>query len=103
MAEACSTSIGPTAACRQWQKTSRDGPGADQEVIDGAFYDRISAWWRFEQTRLLREIERHGEAEESYTEDGMRLLALARNTRQLFARQAPREKKRLLSLVPVEL
>ncbi|WP_189363088.1 hypothetical protein [Mesorhizobium sp. M4A.F.Ca.ET.022.05.2.1] len=52
---------------------------------------------------MLREIERHGEAEESYTEDGMRLLALARNTRQLFARQAPREKKRLLSLVPVEL
>ncbi|WP_292414323.1 hypothetical protein, partial [Mesorhizobium sp.] len=29
-------------------------------------------------------------------EDGVRLLELARNARQLFARQAPGEKKRLL-------
>ncbi|WP_292569638.1 hypothetical protein [Mesorhizobium sp.] len=26
--------------------------------IDNAFYDRMSAQWRVEQTRLLREIER---------------------------------------------
>lgn len=67
--------------------------------IDSAFYDRMSAQWRVEQTRLLREIERHGEAEESYMEDGVRLLELARNARQLFARQAPGEKKRLLNLL----
>lgn len=67
--------------------------------IESAFYDRMSAQWRVEQTRLLREIERHGEAEESYMEDGVRLLELARNARQLFARQAPGEKKRLLNLL----
>ena len=67
--------------------------------VDSAFYDRMSAQWRVEQTRLLREIERHGAAEESYMEDGVRLLELARNARQLFARQAPGEKKRLLNLL----
>lgn len=41
------------------------------------------------QTRLLREIERHGQAEESYMEDGARLLELTRNARQLFVRQPP--------------
>ncbi|MER8524065.1 MULTISPECIES: hypothetical protein [unclassified Mesorhizobium] len=34
--------------------------------IDNAFYDRMSAQWRVEQARLLREIERHGEAQEAY-------------------------------------
>ncbi|MDX8482458.1 hypothetical protein RFN28_28960 [Mesorhizobium sp. VK24D] len=61
--------------------------------IDNAFYGRMSAQWRVEQTRLLREIERHGEAEESYMEDGVRLLELARNASHLFARRAPGEKK----------
>ena len=67
--------------------------------VDSAFYDRMSAQWRVEQTRLLREIERHGAAKESHMEDGVRLLELARNARQLFARQAPGEKKRLLNLL----
>ncbi|MES0056590.1 zinc ribbon domain-containing protein [Mesorhizobium sp. M0078] len=67
--------------------------------IDNAFYDRMSAQWRTEQTRLLREIERHGSAEESYMEDGIRLLELARKAGQLFAKQPVHEKKRLLNLV----
>ncbi len=52
-----------------------------------------------EQTRLLREVERHTDAEHSYMDDGIRLLELARNAGALFARQAPPEKKRLLNLV----
>ncbi len=67
--------------------------------IDNAFYDRMSAQWRTEQTRLLREIERHGSAEESYMEDGIRLLELARNASRLFVKQPAHEKKRLLNLV----
>lgn len=67
--------------------------------IDNAFYDRMSAQWRVEQTRLLREIERHSEAQESYMEDGLRLLELAREASRLFAKQAANEKKRLLNLV----
>ncbi|MDG4879219.1 recombinase family protein [Mesorhizobium sp. WSM4935] len=67
--------------------------------IDNAFFDRMSAQWRVEQTRLLRDMERHGEAQESYMEDGVRLLELAHNAGQLFLRQPPHEKKRLLNLV----
>ncbi|ESZ05711.1 resolvase [Mesorhizobium sp. L2C089B000] len=67
--------------------------------IDNAFYDRMSAQWRVEQTRLMREIERHGEAQESYMDDGIQLLELARNASQMFTHQAPNEKKRLLNLV----
>jgi site-specific DNA recombinase len=52
--------------------------------IDNAFYDRMSAQWRAEQTRLLREIKRHSEAQESYMEDGLRLLELARDASRLF-------------------
>jgi site-specific DNA recombinase len=67
--------------------------------IDNVFYDRMWAQWRVEQTRLLREIGRHSEAQESYMEDGLRLLELARDASQLFAKQAPNEKKRLRNLV----
>ncbi len=67
--------------------------------IDNAYYDRLSAQWRVEQTRLLREIERHTEAEETYMDDGVKLLELAQNARRLFMKQAPHEKKRLLNLV----
>jgi site-specific DNA recombinase len=59
----------------------------------------MSAQWRTEQTRLLREMERHGSAEESYMEDGIRLLDLARNASRLFLKQPSHEKKRLLNLV----
>ncbi|TIN30216.1 MAG: hypothetical protein E5Y31_08600 [Mesorhizobium sp.] len=52
----------------------------------------MSAQWRVEQTRLLREIERHSEAQESYMEDGLRLLELARDASRLFAKQAANEK-----------
>lgn len=67
--------------------------------IDNAIYDRMSAQWRTEQTRLLREIERHGNAEESYMEDGIRLLELAQNASRLFVKQPAHEKKRMLNLV----
>ena len=67
--------------------------------IDNAFYDRTANAWKVEQTRLLREIERHTDAEHSYMDDGIKLLELARNAGALFARQAPHEKKRLLNLV----
>lgn len=67
--------------------------------IGNAFYDRTANAWKVEQTRLLREIERHTDAEHSYMDDGIKLLELARNAGALFARQAPHEKKRLLNLV----
>jgi site-specific DNA recombinase len=62
--------------------------------------DRMSAGWREEQNRCLREIEHHGAAEQSYMEEGVHILELARNTGSLFERQQPREKRRLLSFMP---
>src|SRR5262249_54857450 len=66
---------------------------------DGAFFDRMSAEWRAEQHRCLREIERHQAADQSYLEEGVRLLELARNAQRLFEKQNPREKRRLLNFV----
>lgn len=40
-----------------------------------------------------------GHAEHSYMDDGIRLLELARNARELFAKQEAHEKKRVLNLV----
>jgi hypothetical protein len=67
--------------------------------IGGDFYDRMAGQWREEQTRYLREIERHQEAEQSYMEDGLRILELARDAQALFERQPAREKRRLLNFV----
>src|SRR5262245_50029282 len=67
--------------------------------VDGAFFERMSAEWRAEQDRCLREIERHRAADQSYLEEGVRLLELARNSQRLFEKQEPREKRRLLNFV----
>jgi DNA invertase Pin-like site-specific DNA recombinase len=65
--------------------------------VDAAFFERMSAEWRVEQDRCLREIERHQAADQSYLEEGVRLLELARNAQRLFEKQNPREKRRLLN------
>lgn len=67
--------------------------------IDQTFHDRMAKAWKTDQVRLLREIERHTDAEHSYMDDGIKLLELARNARELFAKQEAHEKKRLLNLV----
>jgi site-specific DNA recombinase len=67
--------------------------------IDASFYERMSAAWREAQTRCLREIEQHQAANGSYMGEGVRLLELARNARNLFQKQEPREKRRLLNFL----
>ncbi len=49
--------------------------------------------------RCLREIERHEAAEQSYMDEGVQILELARNAQKLFEQQQPREKRRLLNFV----
>jgi hypothetical protein len=39
--------------------------------VDGSFFDKTSAGWREEQSRCLREIERHQSAEQSYMDEGV--------------------------------
>ena len=49
--------------------------------------------------RLQHDIDRHEEAEQSYMDEGVRILELARNAQALFERQPAREKRRLLNFV----
>jgi hypothetical protein len=45
--------------------------------VDGAFFDKMSAEWREEQNRCLREIERHEAAEQSYMDEGVQILCVS--------------------------
>jgi site-specific DNA recombinase len=67
--------------------------------VDDAFFERMSGEWRAEQDRCQREIERHQTADQSYLEEGVRILELARNAQRLFEKQEPREKRRLLNFL----
>ena len=68
-------------------------------LVAAAFFGRMSNQWREEQNRCLSEIERLQAADRSYLDEGVQLLELACNAQRLFARQEPREKRRLLNLL----
>jgi len=67
--------------------------------IDAAFFDRKAAEWRREQDAILRNIQAHQDADQSYIEDGIQLLELASDAQQLFLEQEPKEKRRLLEFM----
>ena len=67
--------------------------------IDAGFFDRMAAQRRDEQARCLRDIERHRTANQSYLDEGIHLLELARSARRLFEGQDAREKRRLLDFM----
>jgi hypothetical protein len=67
--------------------------------IDKHFFEKLSTEWRSEQARCAREITWHQAADQSYLEEGVRLLYLAHDARRLFAKQEPQEKRRLLNFV----
>jgi site-specific DNA recombinase len=67
--------------------------------IDVAFFDRKSREWRSEQNRLLDAIKEHETANESYMEEGIRILELAQRAGDLFDKQPAHEKRRLLDCV----
>jgi site-specific DNA recombinase len=67
--------------------------------IDAGFFDRMAAQWRDEQARCLRDIELHQTANQSYLDEGIHLLELARSARRLFEGQEAREKRRLLDFM----
>jgi site-specific DNA recombinase len=72
---------------------------ATNGLVDAAFFDKMSNQWREEQNRCQREIDRHRSAEQSYMDEGVQILELARNAPRLFERQEPRQKRRLLNFV----
>jgi site-specific DNA recombinase len=55
--------------------------------IETAFFDSKSAEWRAEQDRLLRDVATHPAANQTYIEEGVRLLHLAQRAHELFERQ----------------
>jgi len=67
--------------------------------IDGTFFDRKASEWRAEQHRIRQTIQTHQTANESYFDEGLRLLELARRAHMLFRRQPENEKRRLLDFV----
>src|SRR5215472_11375894 len=68
-------------------------------LVETAFFEKMSNQWRDEQNRCLREIERHQAADQSYMDEGVQLLELARNAQRLFANQEAREKRRMLNFL----
>ncbi len=68
-------------------------------LIDTATYKRNAEAWREELRRHRRSIARHEDAHRNYTEEGIRLLDLARRASDLFEKQPPQEKRRLLHYV----
>ena len=67
--------------------------------VAAEFFDWKSTEWRAEQDRLLRSIEEHQHANRTYIDEGVRLLELASRAAELFQRQTPLEKRRLLNCV----
>jgi site-specific DNA recombinase len=67
--------------------------------VDVLFFDRKSKEWRCEQDLFLRSIEGHQTANQTYLEEGIRLLELGQRAYALFEKQEPREKRRLLNFL----
>lgn len=67
--------------------------------IDNAFFDRMSENWHGEQNRILRDIEQHQKANQSYFNEGIKILELARKASSLFEKQQPHEKRKLLNFL----
>jgi len=67
--------------------------------IDAAFFDRKAADWRSKQDRLITAIESHQTANQTYFDEGIRILELAQNAYSLFVRQKPLKKRRLLNFL----
>lgn len=68
-------------------------------LIDAAFFERKVSEWRTEQDKLLRSMGEHQSANQSYLYEGIRLLELSHRAPELFQRQEPREKRKLLNFV----
>ena len=74
-----------------------------EDKLDGRItndeFDRKAAGWRTEQQKMLRAIEQHQKANQSYMGLGMQLLDLAQEVPRLFRKQTPGEQRKLLGLL----
>jgi site-specific DNA recombinase len=65
--------------------------------IDSQFFAKVSADWRGEQDRCLREIGWHQKADRNYLEQGARLLEMAQGSARIFKKQNAHQKIRMLN------
>jgi site-specific DNA recombinase len=92
-----------TALQKQYQRLQHRLDAMYVDKLDGtisqAFFDERSGAWRSEQADILRKIEQHQQANQTYVDEGVRLLELAQRATMLYERQEMREKRRLLDFV----
>jgi site-specific DNA recombinase len=92
-----------TALQKHYQKLQHRLDAMYVDKLDGtiaqAFFDQKSGEWRSEQADILRTIEQHQRANQTYVDEGVRLLELAQRATTLYERQEMREKRRLLDFV----
>lgn len=67
--------------------------------VDGQFFQRKFEEWRNEQDRIKQHVERLGNADRSYQDEGVRIFELAQKAAGLYVRQEMAEKRRLLQIV----
>jgi site-specific DNA recombinase len=73
------------------------------DKLDGSIpqnqFDHMSESFRKEQSDLLRHIEKHQQANQTYLDEGIHLLELAQKAVVLYEKQDMQEKRRLLDFV----
>jgi site-specific DNA recombinase len=67
--------------------------------IDANFFDCKASEWRAQQTRIRSNIDAHHAANQSYIQEGIKLLELAQHAARLFESQPAKEKRKLLDFV----
>ncbi len=68
-------------------------------TVDQRFFERMSRDWRNEQELCAQQIQRHQSADQSYLEEGARLLELAHQAETLFTDRGAPDKRRLLNFL----
>ena len=67
--------------------------------IEEALYRRNVSQWRTEQNEIHDRIQHHQKADESYIEQGIRLLEIARNAQKFFRTRGQQERAVLLGFI----
>ena len=88
---------------RQYEQLQRRLDLAYEDRLDGRIsadgFDRMAEGWRSEQHKVRRDIEAHEAADHSYMEEGLALLELAARAVDLYEKQPPAERRKLLNFV----
>jgi len=67
--------------------------------ISQEFFERKNGEWRGEQNEIQRNLAAHQAADESYLEEGVRILELTQRAVILYEKQTAHEKRELLNFV----